>query len=293
MSDTLDRTDHEWGALETADGPVLRYRDYPGASHRLPVLMLHGLTRNSRDFQELAPLVAEATGRRIIVPEMRGRGRSDPDPDPARYDYAVYGADVAALLDSLAVEKAVWIGTSMGGLITMVSAFQTPERVAAAVLNDIGPELAEIGLTRIQSYVTGDAGPAKDWDEAAARTRAVNETAFPGREDAFWLEFARRLYRETDSGPVLDYDTAISANVAKGDAAPPDLWPVYEALTPIPAMLVRGAVTDLLASSTVKRMKAIKPDLKVVEADNVGHAPFMTEPDVWPHLKDFLCSLES
>lgn len=293
MSETMDRTGYEWGALETADGPVLRYRRYPGAQDRPPVLMLHGLTRNSRDFQELAPLVSGATGRRVIVPEMRGRGRSDPDPDPARYDYAVYVADVAALLDRLGVEKAVWIGTSMGGLITMISAFQTPERVAAAVLNDIGPELAAIGLTRIQSYVTGDPGPAEDWADAAARTRAVNETAFPGRDDAFWLDFARRLYRETGSGPVLDYDTAISANVARGDAAPPDLWPVYEALRPIPALLVRGAVTDLLARSTVERMKAIKPDLTVVEAENVGHAPFMTEPDVWPHLKDFLRSLES
>lgn len=292
MSDTLDRTEYEWRALETADGPVLRYRDYPGAPARPPVLMLHGLTRNSRDFQELAPLVAEATGRRVIVPEMRGRGRSDPDPDPARYDYAVYVADVAALLDRLGVRKAVWVGTSMGGLITMVSAFQTPERVTAVVLNDIGPELADIGLKRIQSYVGGDPGPAKDWAEAAARVRGINETAFPGRDEAFWEDFARRLYRVEDEGLVLDYDFAISANVTRGDAAPPDLWPVYEALKPIPALLVRGAVTDLLANSTVERMKAIKPDLKVVEAENVGHAPFMTEPDVWPHLKDFLCSLD-
>ena len=109
---------YRWGELKTADGPVVRYRLYDGNPDIAPVLCLHGLTRNSRDFEELAPMIAEATGRRVIVPEMRGRGRSDADPQPERYNPAVYVADVLALLEDLNVEKALWVGTSMGGLIT-------------------------------------------------------------------------------------------------------------------------------------------------------------------------------
>ncbi|WP_022698885.1 alpha/beta fold hydrolase [Euryhalocaulis caribicus] len=279
---------YRWGELKTADGPVVRYRLYDGNPDIAPVLCLHGLTRNSRDFEELAPMIAEATGRRVIVPEMRGRGRSDADPQPERYNPAVYVADVLALLEDLNVEKALWVGTSMGGLITMIAAHSDPEKVAAAAINDIGPELQTEGITRIESYVCGDSGPAKDWGEAAERTKGVNGVAFPGETQAFWERFAWRLYRETPDGLVLDYDTAISGNVSKGETAPPDMWPFFEALKPVPTLLFRGAITDLLDPETVARMQEIKPDLAVVEVAGVGHAPFMTEPDAWPKLEAFL-----
>jgi len=282
---------YDWGFFETADGPEIAYRDYPGDAGRAPALCLHGLTRNSRDFEELAPMIVAATGRRVIVPEMRGRGRSDPDPDASRYQPATYAADVDGLLTALGISEAVWIGTSMGGLLAMIAAASTPGRVRAAVLNDVGPELDPVGLARIQGYV-GDTAPTRSWEAAADRARKINELAFPDRDDAFWMTFARKTHRETSRGVELDYDPAISGNVKQGEAAPPDMWPLFEALKDIPTLVVRGELSDILAASTLEKMRDIKPDLKVARVERIGHAPYMTEPEAWRAIEDFLKSLD-
>jgi pimeloyl-ACP methyl ester carboxylesterase len=276
--------------FETADGLRLEYRDYApeGAAGGTPVLCLHGLTRNVRDFEELAPRIARL-GRRVIVASQRGRGGSDFDPQPERYSPAVYTADMLALLDSLGVRRAVWIGTSMGGLMTMMAAATAPERLAGAVLNDIGPELDPAGLERIRGYVGGPA-TASTWEDAAELCRRMNGPAFPDeRAASFWLTFARRLFREEAPGRiVLDYDPAISRTVREGSPDIADLWPLFEALRGTPCLLVRGEVSDILQASTVDRMRRRKPDLQTVTVPRVGHAPFLTEPEAWPALQSFL-----
>jgi pimeloyl-ACP methyl ester carboxylesterase len=273
----------------TADGPRIHYRDYAavGAGGAAPVLCLHGLTRNEKDFEDLAPMIA-ALGRRVVVATQRGRGLSDRDPVPERYLPAIYAGDMAALLDSLEINKAVFVGTSMGGLMTLVAANLAPERLAGAVLNDVGPELDPAGLTRITSYA-GAPKSASTWTEAAALARAINGAAFPKETDpAFWDAFARRTFRETAPGRIEpDYDPL----VGPPPGPPPDLWPLFEALKPIPTLVIRGALSDLLAASTVAEMKRRKPDLQTVEVPDVGHAPFMTEPAAWAALRAFLISL--
>lgn len=281
----------------TVDGLSLYARDYPPLLPEtgLPVICLHGLTRNSRDFEVIAPRIA-ALGRRVIVPDMRGRGQSANDPDPAHYVPAVYAQDVLALLDKLGIAKAVFVGTSMGGLITMVLAAIAPDRIAASVLNDIGPKVNPAGITRIASYV-GQVQPVGSWAEAAEAVRATNGTAFPERLDDqhFWLAFARRTFRARDDGRFeLDYDPHIALAFADfdEDAPPADLSPLFIALAQKPMLSIRGALSDLFGADSVEMMRGLKPDMDVATIENIGHAPMLDEPEAWDAVLGFLAKVD-
>ncbi|HVU31111.1 MAG TPA: alpha/beta hydrolase, partial [Sphingomicrobium sp.] len=181
------------GYLTVADGLRLHYRDYPGPEGRTPLLCLHGLTRNSRDFAELAE--RHSKDRRVIALDFRGRGLSDYDPLPARYTPIVYAGDVIQLLDQLHVASAVFVGTSLGGLVTMMTAVTAPQRIRAAILNDVGPDVAPGGIERILSYVGKDRRFAS-WDEAADAIATNNAGAFERYTHDEWVRMARRNCRE-------------------------------------------------------------------------------------------------
>lgn len=278
--------------LATADGLTIYARDYAPLAPvtGLPVICLHGLTRNSRDFEVIAPRIA-ACGRRAVAPDMRGRGKSANDPDPAHYQPAIYAQDVSALMDKLEIPEAAFIGTSMGGIVTMVLAAMAPARIAAAVLNDIGPKLSPEGIARIGSYV-GRTRPVATWGEAAEAVRAIAGSAYPARLDDgdFWDAFARRTFREREDGMIeTDYDPHIAlAFAASADAPPPDMTALFQALAAKPVLSVRGALSDLLSADTVAEMRAVKPDLDFVEVENVGHAPMLDEPEAWDAVLGFL-----
>lgn len=279
----------------TADGPRVEYLDYPpaGAESGPPVVCLHGLTRNMRDFDDLAPMIA-ALGRRVIVPSQRGRGGSDADPTPARYHPGTYAGDMLGLLASLSIPRAVFVGTSMGGLISMVCAALAPATVAGIVLNDVGPEIDPVGLARIRSYV-GKSTPAASWAEAAERSRAINGSAFPKETgDAFWLKAARATFREVAPGRLeLAYDPAISQPINAAPPGPPaDAWPLFAGLATIPTLIIRGELSDILMLSTIEEMRRRKPDLRVATVPDVGHAPFLVEPAAWAALRGFIQSVQ-
>ncbi|MFN3815473.1 alpha/beta fold hydrolase [Brevundimonas sp.] len=271
-------TDRRW----TSDELSLYARDYPGAEGpaRLPVIAIHGLTRNSADFGTIAPLIA-ATGRRVLALDVRGRGRSDRAADPMTYQPPIYAKDVLALMDQAGVGRAVFLGTSMGGLITMVLTAMAPERVAAAILNDIGPEVAPEGLARIASY-TGQTVEIRSWEDAADYARRTNGAALPHYGPDDWMTFARRVFREgPDRVPVLDYAPDITApmRAAGKDALVPDLWPAFRNLAQgRRLMLVRGATSDLLSPDIAGRMREAAPHMDFVEVPGVGHAPMLDEP---------------
>src|SRR4029079_11714841 len=150
------------GWFTTVDGLGLHFRDYPGSAKRPPLLCLHGLTRNIRDFAAFAE--RHSPRFRVVALDFRGRGDSDHDPLPARYTPLTYAADVQQLLDHLGIGQAIFVGTSLGGLVTMSLALLAPQRVAAAVLNDVGPELGQAGLGRIPDY--GRTGARlRRWDQ--------------------------------------------------------------------------------------------------------------------------------
>jgi len=280
-------TDH---FFSTEDGPRISYRIYPatgGEETGAPILCMAGLTRNLSDFDELAPRLA-MMGRQVITTSQRGRGKSDIETDPSRYNPMIYTGDMLALLDHLEIKKAIFIGTSLGGLMTMFAAFGAPERIKGAVINDIGPELDPKGIARIASYV-GKTDPVTDWDQAAIRLKEINGAAFPKRDDMeFWLDLAKKTYRKTETGKLeLDYDPAISA-AATNVADFPDLWPFFDALKPIPTLVIRGQISDLLSTETLEKMQARNRKLKTAIVPDIGHAPFLTEEQSWPAIRDFI-----
>ncbi|PNU02539.1 alpha/beta fold hydrolase [Novosphingobium guangzhouense] len=274
----------------SADGRLdLVARDYPAAAGKPVLLLMHGLTRNSADFE---PLVNRLAGTyRILVPDQRGRGMSQWDPDATQYRPDVYALDMLALLDGLGIARAALVGTSMGGLIAMVMHALRPELVQAVVFNDIGPVLDPAGLRRIQGYV-GPAGAMTDWAEAAARTRAINAPAFPDYGQAQWDAFARRLACENADGTVsFAYDPAISQSISGDDpqTVPPDLWPLWDLLDAVPVLAVRGALSDLLSVQTVQDMAHRHSGFyATAEVPRVGHAPLLDEPVALAAVKTFL-----
>ena len=292
-------TDFFWTSHE---GLPLHARDYAaaGETRKLPVICIHGLTRNARDFEDLAPRIA-ALGRRVLAVDVRGRGLSARDPDPMNYHPGTYAADVVSLLQAAGIEKAVFVGTSMGGLITLVLTSIAPQAIAAAVLNDVGPELSPVGLARIAGY-TGMASRFETWDQAVAYAKAINEAAFPAYTAKDWEVFARRLFDEKEGAFVLAYDPDISAPIraaaeaaAKSQAeggqalAPPDMYPLFRALAKDrPLLLVRGGISDLIDPAIAERMRAAAPHMAYAEVPGVGHAPMLTEPKAWAAIEKLL-----
>lgn len=269
--------DRTWAS---SDGLTLYYREYSGPAGYVgpPVLCMHGLTRNSRDFADLAEHIAGS--RRVIVPEMRGRGQSDYAPNSATYNPLQYVADVEKLLGELMIERFITIGTSMGGLMTMLLAQAKPGRIAAAVMNDIGPEIDPAGIARIAGYV-GQGRSYPTWIHAARSMASVHSAAFPDYDLEKWLEMAKRTLVVSQNGRIsYDYDMAIGDPFKEpGNAAPPNLWPAYEALRDVPMLLVRGELSDLLTPKTVDQMGTRNPVMTSVTVPRVGHAPTLDEPE--------------
>ncbi|MDR6789583.1 pimeloyl-ACP methyl ester carboxylesterase [Sphingomonas sp. BE138] len=271
----------------SADGLRLHARDYAGATDQPPVLCLPGLTRNARDFARVAQAIAP--GRRVIAVEFRGRGESGYAKDPMTYVPLSYAQDVVALLDDQKIDRFVSIGTSLGGIVTMLLAGLVPGRIAGALLNDVGPEIEASGLARIRGYV-GRPSTWPTWMHAARGVQEGNAAAYPdwGIED--WLAMAKRLYRLNSAGRiVLDYDMKIAEPFRlPGAEAGPDMWRALAALAGVPVLVVRGALSDILSARVAERMVATLPDAALVTVPRIGHAPMLDEAVVQPALTDWL-----
>lgn len=279
------------GYFTVTDGLRLHYRDYPGSADRPPLLCLPGLTRNARDFAALAE--RHSPQFRVIALEFRGRGLSDYDPLPVRYNPLVYVHDVVELLDGLGVAQAIFVGTSLGGLVTMSTAAIAPQRIAAAILNDIGPELGQVGLDRIQAYV-GKGLRFVTWEEAAETIARAQAAAFPGYGPADWMAAARRNCREQAGEIIFDYDMAIAdAFAAAGPTPKIDMWPLFAALALKPLLVVRGGISELLSAETFAKMRAAAPQAKFVTVPDVGHAPMLDEPAAAAAIDAFLAKFEA
>ena len=221
------------------DGLRLHYRDYPGDSRKTPVLCLHGLTRNARDFEKVAQRIAPS--RRVITPDQRGRGDSQCDPNWLNYHPGVYVDDMWMLLREVDAERVIVIGTSLGGLMAMIMAAMRPQAFAGVVLNDVGPELDPVGVARIQSYV-GRLPTVTTWDEAVEQLKTMFGRALPDYTEAQWREFARLSFNEDAHGaPRLASDPRIG-DAVRAMPAPPGavqaMWLAFSALRSIPTLVV-------------------------------------------------------
>lgn len=292
--------------FESHDGLSLYYRSY-GAGEDVAVC-LPGLTRNSKDFEELAEHLAGKAERpwRVLTPDLRGRGRSDRDPKPANYHPGTYVRDTWTLLDGLGVERVALIGTSLGGLMSMIMADQQPERLRGVVLNDVGPEIPPEAVGRILQYV-GRTPPAFDWAAAAAAAKQNYGLALPDAPDSFWDHYARLSWAENAEGqPVPDMDPAVGNALRKAQGAvkvlrwlrrwgllkrvggvPIDTWDAFRSVT-MPCLLLQGALSDVLTDDIVARMQQAKPDLELLRVPERGHAPLLDEPLARAGIDDFL-----
>jgi len=276
----------------SSDGLTLYARDYPAAAGpaRLPVICLHGLTRNSLDFDELAPQLT-ALGRRVLALDVRGRGHSARDPNPANYTSQVYAADVVAMTHALGIARAIFIGTSMGGLITLTLAASRLDLVAGAVLNDVGPVLSPRGLARIAGYA-GKRALLANWDEATCYVRDINACAFPDNPDTEWRKWAQRAFEQRDDGLLCPrHDPEVATSLQTGRLPPTSLAlrMAFRRLTQYrPTLLIRGALSDLVEPAQAAWMRRAAPSLAYAEVPNVGHAPMLTEPPAFDAIRAFL-----
>lgn len=268
-------TDRYW---YSAEGLRLHYRDYEGPRDKPPILCIPGLTRNARDFEPVAERYAG--NWRVISIELRGRGESDLDPDPSRYKPQYYVADILKLLDQLGIADAVFFGTSLGGICTMLLASTDADRIAGAMLNDIGPVIDQEGIDRIGTYV-GKEVRFDSWEQAADILADRNRDKFPNWKADDWDRFARRICVEKDGGVRFQYDMAIAENFRAATEGPQGAnWDLYEALGGRPVLILRGELSDLLSRDVADEMvQRLGADAELVTIPAVGHTPNLEEPE--------------
>lgn len=277
----------------SADGVRLHYRDYPGGRpDQPPILCLPGLTRNARDFEPVADRFAGEW--RVLALDFRGRGLSEPDPVPANYRPPTYARDVLKLLDQLGIADAVFCGTSLGGLTTMIVAAMEEERIAGALINDIGPEVAPQGIARIRTYV-GKPASFASFAEAGQAFAARAGDVYPDWGAAEWERFARRCCREDGGAVVFDYDMAIAEPFAEAnEATQPNLWPLLGHLRGKPVTVLRGELSDLFDAEVAERMvRELGEGAELVTVPRVGHAPSFDEPESIAAMERLLARVEA
>jgi pimeloyl-ACP methyl ester carboxylesterase len=297
-SSVMDRAAESGGRsifISVPDGLRLHVREYgPPAAPALPVVCLPGLTRTVADFAALAPALADGLPpRRVIAIDSRGRGQSDYDPDPRRYNVAVELADVIAVLNALKIQKAVFIGSSRGGILTMLLAAANPAAIAGAVLHDIGPVIEPEGLARIKGYV-GRLPRPRSLGEAAEILRRLFEAQFPKLTSEQWLAAAGRAWKDDDGVLAPTYDVQIANTITDFDSARPlpPLWKEFDALVRAPILVIHGANSDILSAATVSAMRACCPGLESIEVPDQGHVPLLEDAALLQRIAAFIDKCE-
>ena len=261
----------------------------------LPVVCLPGLARNAADFHPLAAVLAAdpVNPRLVLALDYRGHGQSEYDRDPDNYAQPVDLSDLSAVLTALEIAPAVFVGTSLGGILTMMLALLRPTAIAGVILNDIGPIIEPQGLLRIKGYV-GKLPIPRNFEEGAEILRRSFEPQFPKLAQRDWIAFAQRTWREHGGGLVPDHDPKLARRL-QGPILEnlPTLWNQFDALARVPLMVIRGANSDMLASTTLDAMLTRRHELEVAVVPDQGHAPLLTEPKLLRRIAAFVASCDS
>jgi pimeloyl-ACP methyl ester carboxylesterase len=275
----------------SGDNVRLHCVDYGGASEDVPVVLcLPGLTRNHHDFDPFVEHFQEklASRARIWCVDLRGRGQSGWAKDPMTYTPTTYVGDLERLIAEFAPTKLILVGTSLGGILSMLMAGPHASRLMGSIINDIGPELDPAGLQRIGTYL-GKVGPFATWMHVAHSLAESQKAIYPDFAMPDWIAMAKRLSRIEPNGRIMfDYDPKIAEPFkAAGAGSTFDLWPAFTSLAQKPLLAVRGALSDLLSAETLTRMLAVSPQVRAVTVPHVGHAPVLDEPVVLEAMDSF------
>ena len=269
-----------------------RHHVAPSSAHR-PVVCLPGLTRNHRDFQDIANSLSAPgpDARNVYCLDYRGRGNSEWDGDWKNYAVPIEMMDVMDFMISQELHDVAILGTSRGGLITMLLAAAQPTLIGAVILNDIGPVIEVDGLSRIATYV-GRIPLPRTWEEATQLVASANKSQFPDVTPEAWGELTRQWFNEKDSRPEHGYDPELKNALSVLDGPVPELWPQFEALTRVPALVLRGEYSDILSDATVEEMKRRHPNLKSHLVAREGHAPLLKDTPTISVIAKFLADAE-
>jgi pimeloyl-ACP methyl ester carboxylesterase len=277
--------------VSAPDGLRLHVREHGAATAPgMPVVCLPGLTRTTADFDDLArALAASKPSRLVIALDSRGRGRSAYDPNPKNYTPAVELTDLLAVLNVINISQAVFVGSSRGGILTMLLAPIHPEMIAGAVLHDIGPVIESQGVARINSYV-GKLRLPQNLQEGAVALRELFGTQFPKLTAAQWLGAAERTWNVQAGKLVQTYDPALAESLADFDVEHPlpPLWNEFDALARVPVLVIRGANSDILSPATIGEMQARHRNLEVIEVADQGHVPLLDTPELIDPIAAFI-----
>lgn len=275
----------EWNEItySSQDGLKLYARHYRAQLSDIParpLLCLAGLTRNSKDFHNLAVHLSRnsKTPRDVYCLDYRGRGRSDHDKDWRNYSPYIEMLDALDIMTMEELHHAAILGTSRGGIIAMLMGVTRPGAIGAVILNDIGPVIETRGLARIIGYVGKTPAPSS-WEDAANIVRDISARFFTDVADDEWMDIARQWFMEQDGQPVPGYDLDLANTLSQINLAEPvpQMWPQFSALNHVPIMVLRGENSDLLSLETVKEMAARHPDLQSFIVDEEGHAPLLRD----------------
>jgi pimeloyl-ACP methyl ester carboxylesterase len=275
----------------SGDGIRLHYRDYPGPKSKAPVICLPGLTRNARDFEPVAQMLGGK--RRMLALEFRGRGESGYAKDPMSYVPLSYVQDVDVLLRELDLKNFILLGTSLGGIVSMLLAGAWKERLSGLILNDIGPEIGQSGAERIRSYI-GQGRSFETWMHAARAMAEAQGDIYPAYGLEEWLRFAKRACKLGANGRItFDYDMKIAEPFRlPGGEAGVDLWPAYAALADVPLLVMRGEKSDILEKTVGAKMIKKSEKAALATVKGVGHAPSLDEPDAQEAILQFLKTIK-
>jgi len=280
----------------SSDGLALFARDYGDRLQPwLPVICLPGLTRNHRDFDDLAAFLSghRHRPRRVVCFDYRGRGRSAWDKNAENYNPLQEMHDIFDGMAALGISRAVAVGTSRGGIVAMLMGVARPATLAGIVLNDIGPKIEPLGLARLKTYVGRTPSP-DDWDDAVRILKRLHGAQFTGLNDSQWMDFAHKTYREENGRPVSDYDPALGRafDGVDFDEPVPTMWQEFRALRSTPILAVRGANSDILSTATLAAMAAEHPQFESIAVPGEGHPPLLCGTHLPQRISTFITSIE-
>jgi pimeloyl-ACP methyl ester carboxylesterase len=250
------------------DGRRLHHLLWPGDPEATPLVLVHGINVQAHTWDPIA--AALSTQRQVFAVDLRGHGDSDWAKDG--YQLRSFVSDLVAVAASLGIERAAWLGHSLGARITIALAGMHPELTAALLLSDTGPEVPRSGAEFSRAIVssTREVRGFSSAHEALEHFRALHPE---WRADFHDLHVAHQLRLNWAGKLVFKSDPDLFwLTGSSGSAENPFLWDMLAAVTS-PALLVWGSRSGFFDADLLERMRVACPQLVEVCLDSGHYVP--------------------